>query len=75
MTTRTIKYDLVAAILGYGVHNHPMTQMEMLGFEVKSFVFQKERLCYWFEVTGNPWTVPEYIERVYSDVKEIMMAA
>ena len=75
MTTKIIKYDLVTAILGYGVLTHPMTQMAMLGFEIQSFVFQKERLCYRCEETGTPWAVPDYIERVYSDVKEIMVAA
>lgn len=61
---RTIKYDVITAIIDYGVNMHPQTQMMMLGFEVEGYRQDPEHGCWWFEVSNRVGGLPEYVEEV-----------
>lgn len=61
---RTFKYDMITAIIDYGVNMHPFTQMHYLGFKVEDYYQEPELGCWWFNVSNNVGGLPEYVTEV-----------
>ena len=55
------KYNIVSAVVCNGVNVVPYTQMLMLGFDVVSYAYDKDRIHCTFCTRNEVFGVPEYI--------------
>lgn len=66
---KNYKYDLVGAILDYGIEEHPQVQMKKLGAKIIKSEPVPIADCWWFRIENEINPLPKYLREMSDNFK------